>query len=296
MILQDILQALKQGRNPIVLSERREHVRLLAERLQGQCAHIITLFGTASAKARRETLTRLTAIPEQESLVILATGKYVGEGFDYPRLDTLFLALPISWKGKVAQYAGRLHRDYPGKTEVQIYDYVDIHVPVLERMYQKRLKGYAAIGYQIRVDSTPQAAPELIYDGKSFYTVFCADLERAKREIIIVSPFLRKSRITQLGKVLAKAVLNGVSVTVITRPPESFSEKDRTPAEQGAALLQDYGVHVQFKPDFHQKFSLIDQAVVWYGSINFLSFGTADESIMRFENEEIAGQLMDTVL
>ena len=295
MILQDVLQALKQGRNPIVLSERREHVKLLAERLKGQCTHIITLVGTASAKERRETMTRLSAIPENESLVILATGKYVGEGFDCPRLDTLFLALPISWKGKVAQYAGRLHRDYPGKAEVQLFDYVDIHVSMLERMYQKRLKGYASIGYQIRVDSTPQTLPELIYDGKSFYTVYYSDLEQAKREIIIVSPFLRKGRITQLGKALTKAVLNGVNITVITRPPESFSEKDRAPAEQGVFLLKDYGVRVQLKPDFHQKFTLIDQCIVWYGSINFLSFGTADESIMRFENEEIAGQLMDTV-
>ena len=87
-----------------------------------------------SEKDRRLTLERLKAIPADQPILLIATGKYVGEGFDYPRLDTLFLAMPISWKGKVAQYAGRLHRNFPGKEEVLIYDYVDIHVPVLEKM------------------------------------------------------------------------------------------------------------------------------------------------------------------
>ena len=121
MIVSDVADALKSGRNPIVLTERREHVALLAEQLSCYCKNVIQLVGTASAKERRETLERLEAIPTNESVVIIATGKYVGEGFDYPRLDTLFLALPIAWKGKVAQYAGRLHRNYDGQTEVQVY-------------------------------------------------------------------------------------------------------------------------------------------------------------------------------
>lgn len=295
MILQDVLQAIKQGRCPIVLTERKEHVRLLYERLQGRCDHVIALFGTTSAKERKAAMESLAAVPPDQSLVIVATGKYVGEGFDYPRLDTLFLTLPISWKGKVAQYAGRLHRAYGGKTEVRIYDYADIHVPMLERMYLKRLKGYAAIGYKMRVDGAIQTAPELIYDGKSFYSVYWKDLEQARREILIVSPFLRTGRITQLGAVLSKIAFNGVSVVVLTRPPEDFGEKDRVAAAQGIAMLESYGVQVRFRSDFHQKFTLIDQSIVWYGSINFLSFGKADESIMRFESTEIAGQLMDTV-
>ena len=161
MIVSDVVEALKEGRNPIVLTERREHVALLAERLACNCKNVIQLVGTASAKERRETMERLEAIPGDESVVIVATGKYVGEGFDYPRLDTLFLALPIAWKGKVAQYAGRLHRNFEGKTEVQVYDYVDIHIPVLERMYQKRVKSYSSIGYKTKLLSNVNAAPDL---------------------------------------------------------------------------------------------------------------------------------------
>ena len=239
---------------------------------------------------------KLQAIPADEPLVIVATGKYVGEGFDYPSLDTLFLALPIAWKGKVAQYAGRLHRNYPGKNEVQIYDYVDIHVPVLENMYQKRLKGYAAIGYKIKIDGMPQVNPDLIYDGKSFYPVFSEDVRNAKSEILIVSPFMRKSRITQILRLLSEAMLNNAKIVVVTRPTEDFPEKDQKSVIENTQKLESYGVKVRYKTGFHQKFTVIDGQIVWYGSVNFLSFGTAEESIIRFTSNDIAGQLMDTVL
>lgn len=296
MIVSDVADALKSGRNPIVLTERREHVALLAERLSCYCKNVIQLVGTASSKERRETMERLDAIPGEESVVIVATGKYVGEGFDYPRLDTLFLALPIAWKGKVAQYAGRLHRNYDGKTEVQVYDYVDIHIPVLERMYQKRVKSYSAIGYKTKLLSNINATPDLIYDGKSFYEGYCNDLQSARSEILIVSPFMRENRIVGVLKQLSTAIENGVCVTVVTRPPEDFKEKDRENVITCSELLQKQGVTVKYRSDFHQKFTVVDQSVVWYGSVNFLSFGTHEESIMRFENADIAGQLMDTVL
>ena len=296
MIVSDVTEALSSGRNPIVLTERREHTALLAERLSCYCKNVIHLVGTVSAKERRETMERLEAIPADESVVIVATGKYVGEGFDYPRLDTLFLALPIAWKGKVAQYAGRLHRNYEGKTEVQVYDYVDIHIPVLERMYQKRVKSYSAIGYKTKLLSNANATPDLIYDGKSFYHGFCNDLQSAKSEVLIVSPVMRKSRITSFMKILAPIIESGVKITVVTRPPEDFKERDRDMVTECAEKLCEGGVTVKCESNFHQKFTVIDQSVVWYGSVNFLSFGTHEESIMRFENADIAGQLMDTVL
>lgn len=296
LIIRDVIKALQQNRCPIILTERREHVMLLAERLLGHCENIITLIGTASAKERKETLERLANIPDNEQMVIIATGKYVGEGFDYPRLDTLFLALPIAWKGKVAQYVGRLHRDYPGKTEVQVYDYVDIHLPVLERMYQKRLKGYSSIGYKIKFDDTQKAEPDLIYNGKSFYSVYCQDIKSATKEVLIVSPFMRKGRITQLMKTIAPIIMNGVPATVITRPPEDFKGKEKEKVAENIEVLQNYGIKVICKSGFHQKITIIDQQVVWYGSVNFLSFGISEESIMRFTDYNIAGQLLDTVI
>ena len=137
------------GRTPIILTARTSHVELLAEMLKQHVANIIQLTGEGTAKNKKETLQKLQDIPKDAPLVIVATGKYVGEGFDYPRLDTLFLALPISWKGLVAQYAGRLQRENESKKDVRIYDYIDIHEPVCENMYRKRLKGYSVIGYRV---------------------------------------------------------------------------------------------------------------------------------------------------
>ena len=190
LFVRDVKQALKQGRSPILLTERREHVQRLAALLSEACPSVITLYGTTSAKLRREAMERLQSVSPGEPLVVVATGKYVGEGFDCPRLDTLLLTLPVAWKGIVAQ-----HRSYPGKEEVQVYDYVDVHVPMLETMYQKRLKAYAAIGYHIKADAETPLTKDLIYDGKSFYPVFCQDLRNAEKEILIVSPFMTKSRL-----------------------------------------------------------------------------------------------------
>lgn len=130
---------------------------------------------------------KLERIPTSESLVIDATGKYIGEGFDYPRLDTLFLALPISWKGNIAQYTGRLHRDYAGKQEVRIYDYVDIRVPLCDSMYRKRLRGYASVGYGVPkpTGGNNVSKQELIYDGQTFSESFRQDLLAAKHSIVI---------------------------------------------------------------------------------------------------------------
>lgn len=124
------------------------HVEALAARLREFTPHTIGLHGGLGSKARREEMGRLAAVPAREQRLVLATGGFLGEGFDDPRLDTLFLARPIAWKGTLVQYAGRLHRLHAGKFEVRVYDYVDRDVPVLARMFAKRLRGYEAIGYR----------------------------------------------------------------------------------------------------------------------------------------------------
>ena len=108
------------------------------------------LKGGTSQRERQQITEEMSSIPEEEERLIIATGRYLGEGFDDARLDTLFLALPISWRGILSQYAGRLHRLHDTKKEVQIYDYVDLEVPVLAKMYKRRLAGYKAIGYEIK--------------------------------------------------------------------------------------------------------------------------------------------------
>jgi superfamily II DNA or RNA helicase len=146
MILNDVMRALEERRSPILLTERKDHLDYFASRLERVARHVVVLQGGMGAKADREARARLDAIPANEGRLLLATGRYIGEGFDDARLDTLFLALPISWKGTLVQYAGRLHRLHPSKREVRIFDYVDRDVPMLLRMFERRLRGYRAIG------------------------------------------------------------------------------------------------------------------------------------------------------
>jgi superfamily II DNA or RNA helicase len=154
LILNDVRSALAAGRSPILLTERKDHLELLAADLQNAASHVIALRGGMTPTERRAATAALASIPDGESRLLIATGRYIGEGFDDARLDTLFLAMPVSWKGTLVQYAGRLHRLHPGKTEVRIYDYVDRDVPMLARMFEKRLRGYRAIGYA-RDSGTP---------------------------------------------------------------------------------------------------------------------------------------------
>jgi superfamily II DNA or RNA helicase len=148
MIFDDVLKALEEKRSPIVLTERKEHLQILKEKLENFVKNIIVLHGGMSARVRKEMLAKIDDIPESEERLILATGQYIGEGFNDPRLDTLFLVMPFSFKGKMVQYAGRLHRLYPGKTETRIYDYIDENISILSKMYQRRLKAYRAMGYK----------------------------------------------------------------------------------------------------------------------------------------------------
>ena len=149
LIVDDVLGALESGRSPIVLTERKEHILHLAERLSRSARNVVVLHGGLGQKARRELAGRLESIADAEERVLIATGRYIGEGFDDARLDTLFLTMPISWRGTLAQYAGRLHRIHPAKREVIVYDYVDGEVPVLAAMSLKRITGFKSLGYSV---------------------------------------------------------------------------------------------------------------------------------------------------
>jgi superfamily II DNA or RNA helicase len=159
VILDDVVQAIREGRSPLLLTERKDHLEHLATRLRPFVRHVVVLQGGMTPGERRQALAQLDGIPEDEPRLLLATGRYIGEGFDDARLDTLFLTMPVSWKGTLVQYAGRLHRLHPGKTEVRIYDYVDREVPLFQRMFEKRLRSYRAIGY-VRDDVAPGSDPE----------------------------------------------------------------------------------------------------------------------------------------
>jgi superfamily II DNA or RNA helicase len=170
LILDDVIQALEERRSPILLTERRDHLDYFAKHLAGPARNLIVLHGGMRRKDRRATIKQLVSIPESDERLVLATGRFIGEGFDDSRLDTLFLAMPVSWKGTLVQYAGRLHRKHHGKTEVRVVDYVDRDVPMLARMFQKRMRGYRAMGYVVTDHLAPEAAEDYVieYDESVF--------------------------------------------------------------------------------------------------------------------------------
>jgi superfamily II DNA or RNA helicase len=152
VIIQDIAAAYAQGREILVLSERLDHLALLADCLGAYTDCLFVLKGGLGKKQLKTIMEHIQNVPSGSNRIILATGKYLGEGFDLPCLDTLFLVFPFSWKGTLIQYAGRLNRSARGKTEIRIYDYVDEKVPVLQRMFKRRMKGYRDLGFTIEAD------------------------------------------------------------------------------------------------------------------------------------------------
>lgn len=152
-IAEEVVAAFSEGRKVLVLTERTEHLSAIEQALGGRVSPVFVLQGRMSAKQRATVQAQLDALPPDVPRVLLATGKLVGEGFDHPPLDTLVLAMPISWKGTLQQYVGRLHREHTGKSQVRVVDLVDLGHPMLGRMWERRQKGYRALGYVLKVQA-----------------------------------------------------------------------------------------------------------------------------------------------
>lgn len=290
-IAADAAAALAEGRSPILLTERKEHAEQLYHLLQGAAANVFLLLGCDSQKEKREKLAALKAVPPEESLLIVATGRYVGEGFDEPRLDTLLLAMPIAWKGTLAQYAGRLHRSYEGKQEVRILDYVDIHVPVLERMYRKRLRGYAELGYQV-ISGDASADAGVIYTAENYLPVFRDDLRAAGRSAVFCAPALSPKSARFLTELLPMS-LPREKIRVITRPTEEAAPKRQAMLSAAVQKLKESGIRVDTVSGMSLCCALIDESLVWYGGINYLTGAKPEDTALRLENPTLAGELLE---
>jgi superfamily II DNA or RNA helicase len=157
LIRKDVCQALAEGRRCLILSHWKEHCELLADGLRERSKTPLVLSGTLGKKTRSAMLRSLEAMPSDKELLIIATGQYLGEGFDCPQVDTLFLAFPLSFKGKLVQYVGRALRSHEDKSSVRVYDYVDTQVPLLRKMYARRQKTYRSLGFASEKDQTGES-------------------------------------------------------------------------------------------------------------------------------------------
>ena len=286
LIIDDVHKAIAEGRTPIVLTNLTSHVRVLADMLLPHADNVITLVGADSTKEKRDAMERLQNIPMTESLVIVATGKYIGEGFDYPRLDTLFLVLPISWKGNIAQYAGRLHREYKGKSEVRIYDYVDIRVPLCDSMYRKRLKGYASVGYATISTSndTEISKHELIFDGNTYKATFQQDLIGINQSLVISCQRIKYKYPPRLISQLRDLLHNGIEIAIHIKEL-GYNETD----------LSSAGIDFIHREELSIQCAIIDKSIVWYGNMNFFGYNNEDNNAMRICDTSIASELLNII-
>ena len=293
-IVADAVDCVKKGRTPVVMTKYREHAENLYGLLQGAADHVFLLQGGKSLKARAELREKMAAVSRDESMIMVAIGQYIGEGFNYPRLDTMLLAMPISFEGNIEQYAGRLNRDYEGKKDVIIFDYIDQHIPVLERMYHRRLRTYKKIGFEVCAEvMDKQEVSNSIFDSTGYWEVFEKDILSAAKSIVVSSPFLSSRKVEWLvdqSDILQK---RGVTITVFSLGPEVYPEDGREHHGELLERLTSAGICVKTQNHYHERYAVIDQSLVWYGSMNLLSRGREDDSLMRIVSPEIAAELLE---
>ena len=293
-IIEDVKNCVAAGRTPVVLSRYKDHSEKFYERLKSYADHVFLMTGNNSKKEHRKILEQMHQVDKNESLILIATGSLVGEGFDFPRLDTLFMATPVSFRGVVEQYAGRLNRDYAGKENVIIYDYVDNHIPMFNNMYMKRLKAYKQIGYEFGDGlQTVKQTVNAIYDGNNYSENYHKDLLDSNKNIIISSPVISGSKVYELINMLKEKQMSGVQVTIVTWTPDSYGFGDAAYWMQLHEDMRRAGFYIRTVEEYCDRFAVIDKEVVWYGNINLLAKDKVDDSIMRVRSKGIAGELME---
>ncbi|MDY0315996.1 MAG: DEAD/DEAH box helicase family protein [Bacteroidales bacterium] len=295
LIVADIIESINAGRNPLVLTERTSHINDLVKLMEGMDFEVIVLSGNLKTKERNKSHKKIEALEDGDRFVIIATGKLIGEGFDEARLDTLFMAMPIAWKGTIAQYAGRLHRNYKGKNEVLIYDYVDVHIPVLERMYHKRLTAYRSLGYSIKDSDSKEDIENSIYDETNYFEYLIKDIKTAEKNILISSPYLQKKKVNEIKEILIEKYKAGVRITLCLKKLEEYTKHNSQFIDDFINEMKREGIDIIQIPNNYLKFMVIDNAIVWYGGIDILGRSYNDNSLIRILDEVLANELIGVI-
>ena len=293
IIASDIEACVTQGHTPLVLSKRKAQLDVLFEKVRDKADHVLVLTGGKKQSERKEIRERLSSIPEHESLIILATGQYVGEGFNCSRLDTLFLAMPIAWDGNVEQYTGRLNRSHDGKNKVTVIDYVDHHIEMFANMYSKRLRTYKRIGYELSQDAERKPDEKFFYDSETYSEAFRTDIINAKSEVIISSPYVSNTGSERLLREYANMLNKGTTISLITYPSFKYSDDIKAKIENIHNKIKMSGINVMFADYIPSRYVVIDKEILWYGSMNFVSNIKEEDDEMRIVNKSVAKALVE---
>ena len=293
-IADDIKSCIATQRAPVVLTKFIDHAEVLYDLLKNSADHVFLLTGKKSKKEQREIRAQMDAVPVTESFILIATGQLIGEGFDYPRLDTLIMATPVAWRGLVEQYAGRLNRYFEGKQNVMIFDYIDAHIPMFDNMYVKRLKAYKRIGYKLYDENqTEKQTVNAIFDSDSYGAVYEQDLREARSDIVISSPTLARRKVTRMLAILKERQEAGVKITIVTWHPDAYFYGYDIHRIELVETLRNAGINIELAEDSCERYAVIDNEIVWYGSMNLLSKDDVEDNIMRVVSTNIAAELLE---
>lgn len=293
-IIRDVADCVQAGRTPVVLTKYVDHAKKLSERLKTYADRLILLTGANGTKARRAQVEELNKVDNSDSLILVGTGSLLGEGFDFPRLDTLFMATPVSGENVVEQYVGRLNRDYDGKENVIVYDYVDSHIPKFDKMYSARMKAYKKIGYElcVNMDGEKQKA-NAIYDIENYAETYWKDLEEANSAVVVSSPRLNNQKVDRIINMLGKRRELGVKVTIVTWHPDAYKYGKDDVRMELMERLRKAGFEIRLVEESCEHYAVIDNEIVWYGSVNLLSKEDAEDNLMRVCSKDIAAELLE---
>ena len=293
-IIRDVADCVQAGRTPVVLTKYVDHAKKLSERLKTYADRLILLTGANGTKARRAQVEELNKVDDSDSLILVGTGSLLGEGFDFPRLDTLFMATPVSGENVVEQYVGRLNRDYDGKENVIVYDYVDSHIPKFDKMYSARMKAYKKIGYElcVNMDGEKQKA-NAIYDIENYAETYWKDLEEANSAVVVSSPRLNNQKVDRIINMLGKRRELGVEVTIVTWHPDAYKYGKDDVRMELMERLRKAGFEIRLVEETCEHYAVIDNEIVWYGSVNLLSKEDAEDNLMRVCSKDIAAELLE---
>lgn len=294
IIVNDVIKCVEEGRTPVILSKYVDHSTKLYNRLSGYADKVFLLTGKNSKKEHKVILQQMNQVKPDESMILVATGNLIGEGFDFPRLDTLIMAMPVSWKSVVEQYAGRLNRDYEGKKSVIIYDYVDSHISMFEKMYYKRLKAYKQIGYDVFAgEENEKQSANSIFDIDNYAEIYTRDLMEANCEIIISSPAISGKKVDKLMELLKEKQELGIQVRIVTWKPDMYGYGDSEYWMELQERMRKNGFEMNLVEDYCQHYCIIDRNIVWYGSMNFLGKEDSEDNLMRVCSKDIASELLE---
>nr|WP_243761913.1 DEAD/DEAH box helicase family protein [Lachnoanaerobaculum sp. Marseille-Q4761] len=294
MIVNDTRQVIADGRTPLILTRYKEQAKNLFDILSGAADYVFLLYGDNSDRENSEIRKKLKEVLCEKSIILIATGQKIGEGFDFPRLDTLMLAAPVSFDGRLEQYVGRLHRDYEGKKYVVVYDYIDAHLKVFEKMYSKRLRTYKRLGYSLISNTTlDKQVANAIYDSGNYIDIFEQDIVEAEKRIIISSPNIVQERIDRIIYITKQQVEAGCKIIVITIDPEKMSFGSINDYHEMINQMKVSGIQVVIKDEVDEHFAVIDEELVWHGGMNLLGKEDVWDNLIRIKSAVVAEELLE---